>query len=143
MATYTTYDLGDSIAATSGGNAAGFPAQTVLTGEFDASRRNLAAADVVEVVNIPAGTHVTAVFAEVLTTDATMTFDIGDGADPDGYVAAADAATAATVMGAGTLASSGKLYTAADTIDLAVPATKALDTLKVRIYVVCTVLGTG
>lgn len=150
--TYTTYELGDSIAANSGGNAAGFPAQTVLVGEFDAARRVLAAADVVEVITIPAGTQVDRVAYEVLTADATMTVDIGDGATVDGYFADADIGTlgnnamTALALTDGTpntvtRFTGGKYYSSADTIDIYVPAAKALDTLKIRIYVVCTVLG--
>lgn len=140
MATYTTYVGGEVVANGSGGNAAGFPMRTVLTGVFDTSLRNLAAADVLEVVKIPAGTLVESVLLEVLTVDATQTVNVGDGADPDGYVAAADAAVLGTVLGAGALAG-GKFYAAADTIDVEVPATKALDTLKGRIIVACTIVG--
>jgi hypothetical protein len=140
MATYTTYLDGKDVAGASGGNYAGSPGPTVLVGIYDASRRPLAAADVATVVNIPANTYVTKVFYRVLTGDATQTLNIGDGADPDGYVAAADVATAGNVgVGAGALAS-GKLYTAADTIDIEVPATKALDTLKVEVIVSCVLL---
>ena len=143
MATYTTYELGDSISATSGGNAAGFPAPTVLTGEFDSARRNLVAADVIELIDVPAGTLVKNVFYEVLVGEAAQTLDIGDGVDPDGYVAVAAVATAGSSgIGAGALAG-GKYYSAADTIDLAVPATKAYTVLRVRVYVECTILGLG
>ena len=140
MATYTTYSVGgETIAAVSGSNYAGSPVVTVLTGVFDASKRALAAADIAEVVVIPAGTYVMKVFYRVLTADATQTLNVGDGADPDGYVAAADVGTANNSgVGAGALAT-GKYYASADTIDIEVPATKALDTLKVVISAACVI----
>lgn len=140
MATFTTYLDGKGTAAGSGGNYAGSPVQTMLVGVFDAAKRSLAAADVVELINIPAGTYVTKVFYRVLTGDATQTMNVGDGADPDGYVAAADVATAGNAgVGAGALAT-GKFYAAADTIDIEVPATKAYDTLKVEVIVACVLI---
>lgn len=141
MATYTTYPDGRSITASSGYNAAGAPAVTVITGEFDASLRTLAAADVVTLLDIPARTFVHKVFYQVLTADATQTLNIGDGSDVDGFVAVADVATVGnTGMGAGAY-SAGKFYTAADTIDLEVPTGKALDTLKIRVSATVTLLA--
>lgn len=144
MTTYTTYVGGEDIAGSSGGNYAGSPKQTVLTGTFDAAKRGLAAADVATVVNIPAGTHVSGVFVEVLTVDdATHVFNVGDGAAVAGHVSGADAATLGLTQGAGTLIASttlGKLYTAADTIDIEAATGDPLDTLKVRISVVCTIV---
>lgn len=141
MATFTTYANGKNIAASSGSNAAGTPANTVIVGEFDASLRNLAAADVATVLNIPANTFVHKVFYEVVSADATQTMNIGDGADVDGYVAAADVATVGNAnVGAGAFAT-GKFYASADTIDIEVPATKALDTLKVKVMAVVTMFG--
>lgn len=150
MATYTTYDNasgGAVIAASSGGNYAGSPVQTVLTNIFDASKRNLAAADVAEVVDIPAGTHVQQVLIEVLTVDnAGHKVLVGDGADPNGYVTATEGAidALATLRGNGayvdaTAAGVGKFYAAADTIDITANTGDALDTLKLRIIVVCTI----
>jgi hypothetical protein len=145
MATYTTYTDNSVIASSSGGNYAGTPMQTVLTGVFDASKRNLAAADVAEVVNIPAGTHVQQVFVEVLVVDdATHVFNVGDGTDPNGYVTGAAADALATVQGGGayvdaTAAGVGKFYAAADTIDIEAATGDPLDTLKVRISVACTI----
>jgi hypothetical protein len=150
MTAYTNYDApsgGALIAASSGGNYAGAPAQTILTGVFDASKRALAAADTAKVVTIPAGTHVQQVFAEVLTVDdATHVFNVGDDTDPDGYVAGAAADALAVVQGGGayvdaTAAGVGKFYAAADTIDVEAATGDALDTLKVRIIVVCTIVG--
>lgn len=134
MAHFTTYSDGTPITRSSGGNAAGAPMPTVLVGEYDASKRALAAADTADVITIPAGTFVNKVFYEVLTGDATQTLNVGDGADADGFVAAADVATAGNNgMGAGALAT-GKYYGASGgKILIEVPATKALDTLRVRV----------
>lgn len=141
MTTYTTYADGVTATVAGGSNAAGFPAVTVLENVFDASRRNLAAADVIELISIPAKTYVLKVFYEVLTADATQTLNVGDGTDPNGYVAAADVGTAGNNgVGAGAYAS-GVYYSAADTIDIEVPSGKAYDTLKVRVFAHAVVLG--
>lgn len=133
MTHFTTYTDGTAITAASGGNAASAPAMYALEGIFDAAQRNLAAEDTAAVITIPAGTYVYAVFYEVITGDATQTMDVGDGDDPNGWVAAADVATAGnTGVGAGALAG-GKYYATADTLDIQAPATKAFDALKVRI----------
>lgn len=85
--------------------------------------------DVLQVLTVPAGVFVENVGYSVETVeDNTLTFDVGDGSDTDGYIDGADgetlgygisafavqAATNATVVGY----TSGKLYTAADTIDV-------------------------
>lgn len=146
MATYTTYTNGDVVAASSGGNYAGSPARTVLEGVFDSSRRNLVAADVVEMVNIPAGFLVEHVAYRIETAEATaaQTFDIGDGVDPNGYVAAASSSAAAGTRGNGAgalVVAGGTFYAAADTIDLVVPATMVCTTFKIRVFVIGTILS--
>lgn len=140
MATFTDYADGRTIANSGGTGAAGFPAVTTMQNVFDASRRNLAAGDVVEVLAVPAGCYVHKVFVEVLDGEAGQTINVGDGADPDGYVAAGDASTAGYLVGGGALAS-GKLYTEADTIDIEVPATMAYTSLRVRVVAMVTALG--
>lgn len=152
MATYTTYSDGSSITGQSGSNAASYPVSTVISGVFDASKRNLAAADVATVLDIPAGTFVHKVLYKVLTADASQTVNIGDGSDVDGFIAAADVGTAGNA-GMTTLAltegtpntvsgySAGKFYSEADTIDIEVPATKSLDTLKIKLVAVVTIVG--
>lgn len=139
MATYTTYANGTST-VNSAMAAASFPAITTLEQTFDATKRTLAAADVVEMISVPAGTHVHNVYIEVLEGEAAQTLNVGDGADPDGFVAAADVSTTGTrALGAGVAI--GKLYTAADTIDLEVPATMAYTTLRVRVVAMVTMMG--
>ena len=152
MTTFTTYTDGKTIAAASGSNAAGYPAQTVIQGVFDASKRNLAAADVAAVLNIPANTLVHQLMYKVMTADASQTLNVGDGADVDGFLAAVDVGTlgnsGATVVALTegtpntvTGYSLGKFYAAADTIDIEVPSGKSLDTLKIKLVAVVTIMG--
>ena len=142
MATFTTYLDHSPVVRSGGSNAAGFPKITTFENTFDATRRPLAAADVVELINIPPGTLVTKVFVQVLNGEADQTLNVGDGADPDGYVAAANVATTGTrVMGAGAFGAAGKFYATGDTIDIEVPANKAYATLKVRVVVACVCMG--
>jgi hypothetical protein len=136
MATYTTYTNGEVIAST-GGAFASAPSHGVLRGVYDATKRNTVANDIIAVINVPAGTFVERVMTKILTGQATQTISVGDGDDPDGWDATASAATTgAIIVGDGALAT-GKLYSAADTIDIQVPATMAFTTLKVEIVAFC------
>lgn len=81
----------------------------------------LGATDVLEVIRVPANTLVTNVALEVTTAEGgTLTIDVGDGDDPDGFLDGVNANTAAAYLPvAGTAAyEQGKYYTAADTIDV-------------------------
>ena len=74
-----------------------------------------------EVIKVPANTLVTNVALNVTTAEGgTLTIDVGDGDDPDGFLDGVNAnATAAYLPVAGTAAyEQGKYYTAADTIDV-------------------------
>jgi hypothetical protein len=143
MATaYTTYSDGKTIANASGYNAAGAPAATVITGVFDASKRNLTSGDSAAVVTIPANTFVHNVAIEVLTADATQTADVGDGDITDGWGEDLSLADLATVMDEDAdLNVSGKFYSAADTIDVLCPGSKLLDTARFKIHAFVTLLG--
>lgn len=103
-------------------------------------------ADVLEVLNIPAGTLVLRAGHKVTTAEgATAAGTLGDGADPDGYVAASNLNSAATQISALALTegtpntvtgySNGKFYAAADTIDYV--ATNAVDAAVVDFFAVC------
>jgi len=147
MATaFTTYTNGEVVAAASGGNYAGAPVRTVLTGVYDATRRNMTVdLDTMAVVNIPAGTIIENVVLEILSpeTTATPTINVGDGTDPNGWVAGVDTSAAAGTkyLGAGAyVAAGGKLYAAADTLDLEMPAGDDATTLKCKIHVICTIV---
>lgn len=83
----------------------------------------LAAADVFELINIPAGAFVLSVTHKVVTPEgATCTYHLGDGVDPDGFVASANgnAATFASSFNGTTTPAFGvgKFYAEADTLDL-------------------------
>tara|TARA_B100001939_G_C16895897_1_gene597573 strand:- start:888 stop:1346 length:459 start_codon:yes stop_codon:yes gene_type:complete len=93
----------------------------ITTARAAAGLTALAATDVLEVIRVPANTYVTNVALNVTTAEGgTLTVDVGDGDNPDGYLDGVNAnATAAYLTVAGTDAyESGKFYTAADTIDV-------------------------
>lgn len=140
MTAYTTYLGGESVAAHAGANAAGYPANTVLVAEFDAAKRNLAAADTMVLAVIPKGAYVRNVYVEVRTVDAAGTIDIGDADDADGWVDGQSVANATFAIGAGALAG-GKLYTAAQNLILTAPAGVTLDTAKICVYLDMLQLG--
>jgi len=150
MATaFTTYTDGTVVAAASGGNYAGAPAHTVLTGFYDATRRNMTVdTDTMALINIPAGTLVHNVVLEVITIEATATpvISVGDATDPNGWVASESTAVAGKFLGAGAYAiatgtskTNGKLYTTATTINLEQTTTDST-TLKCKVHVICTIL---
>ena len=94
---------------------------TITTERAAAGLTALAAGDVLEVIKVPANTLVTHVALNVTTAEGgTLTVDVGDGDNPDGYLDGVNAnATAAYLTVAGTDAfEAGKFYTAADTIDV-------------------------
>ena len=94
---------------------------TITTERAAAGLTALAAADILEVIKVPANTLVTHVALNVTTAEGgTLTVDVGDGDNPDGYLDGVNAnATAAYLTVAGTDAfEAGKYYTAADTIDI-------------------------
>jgi hypothetical protein len=93
------------------------PDATVLKGSAIATN------DVFELIDVPAGAYVLFVTAQVTTAEGgTCTFDIGDAATVDGYFDGVEGNALTHVNsfdGASTEAfGDGKLYTAADTIDL-------------------------
>jgi hypothetical protein len=93
----------------------------ITTARAAAGLTALGAADILEVIKVPAKTLVTHVALEVTTAEGgTLTLDVGDGDNPDGYLDGVNGnATAAYISVAGTDAfEQGKYYTAADTIDV-------------------------
>ena len=110
----------------------------ITTARADAGLTALTAADVLEVIRIPANTLVTHVALNVTKAEGgTLTIDVGDGDDPDGYHDGVNANTTAAYItdagGAAALAH-GKFYTAADTID--VTTVNAADTAVMELTVV-------
>ena len=94
---------------------------TITTERAAASLTALTSADILEVIRVPANTLVTNVALNVTTAEGgTLTIDVGDGDNPDGYLDGVNGnATAAYLTVAGTDAfEAGKFYTAADTIDV-------------------------
>jgi hypothetical protein len=103
----------------------------------------MSAADVLPVINVPAGAYVRCAVKVVTpsTDSSTRTIDVGDGTDPDGFVDGGDMKTAGRYIVAPALVeaapntivgySFGKYYSAADTIDLT--AVQALTNGIVRV----------
>lgn len=107
---------------------------TITTARAAAGLTALTATDVLEVIRVPANTLVTNVALEVTTAEGgTLTIDVGDGDDPDGFLDGVNAnATAAYIPVAGTAAyEQGKYYTSADTID--VTTVNAADTAVMKL----------
>jgi hypothetical protein len=146
MTAYTTYANGDTVADKSGAAEVAAPARTVFRGFFDASKRNLAAADTMVVLTIPANTWVEQCFVKVDTIDATQTVDIGDGDTADGWGEDLSLAVATTVHDPdadfnAAAGQAGKLYTSETDILITVPTDKALDTAKFEVVMPATLLG--
>ena len=143
-----------------GGNAGGikasFPAARLMTaqvdlgtlGEDEVSSGNVfSAADVIPVLNIPAYTFV--LDAGLICTtaeDTTLTLDLGDGDDPNGYVDGYDAESTGVRLtavdeGFGTDNVAGKLYASADTIDLTIATVGAQTAHQCVVTVFAVVAG--
>ena len=77
---------------------------TITTERAAAGLTALTSADILEVIKVPAKTLVTHVALEVTTAEGgTLTVDVGDGDNPDGYLDGVNAnATAAYLTVAGT-----------------------------------------
>ena len=135
------------------GGGEGLPASncgqlTRLQMEIDFSEDNAALDDVVQLFDVPAGTYVFTAAGDVEAVEgAAGTFDLGDGDDPDGYLAGADAnALGKSCSAPGALAEGapntldpafarGKFYATAGVIQLTAKA--ALDAAKVKIAILC------
>lgn len=142
MAVQASYTNGASIAAASGGNHAGSPAHTILTGIYDSTRLNVVSGDVIPVVNIPAGTLIKNVILEVITGQATVTLGLGKTGTTAGYLAATAVTTAGTKT-AGTAGSlivaSGDFIATAGTVDLLVGGATAAGVV-VKVHVLCAIV---
>jgi hypothetical protein len=143
MATITNF-LNGMTTARAGFPANGLNKMFVLRNQLDFSDVPVAAADVVQALVIPANTMVIDVLTRVVTAEgAACTADVGDGTDPNGFDDAIDLnATAGitTQSAAGTdayatTASKGKVYTAADTLDLTMD--HATDAAVLLVFAIC------
>jgi len=137
MADVEAYRGGEPIAQSAGSGAAGYPAYLILENTIEADRIDggVAATDTLRLMDIPAGMVVQDVVLQVITGEATVTVDVGDSTDPNGWVAAQAVATAGRYLGGGAYAAAGKLY-AADTELIATPAAASLAAAKLRVVVV-------
>lgn len=117
-----------------------------LENTVDLSITSRAANDVLQMLSIPAGTKVIELTVDVEVVEDGGTFDVGDGADIDGYHDGVDAtalgitsltlvmveAAPNTILGY----TNGKEYTTADTIDIKVLG-QTFDEAKLRIKAHC------
>ena len=108
--------------------------------ELDCSKRNLASADIAQLISVPANTFVQAVMWQVKTAEgAAATATLGDGDDVDGFNIGRGATIDLNALGGnssgpiGTSAgyTDGKYYPTADTIDLVAGA--ALDAVVIKV----------
>jgi hypothetical protein len=112
----------------------------------------LTAGDALEVIRIPAGTQVVAVGLSVTTAEGgTLTVDVGDGDDPDGWLDGVNANTAAGYSSSTVTISEGtpntispafafgKYYGAEDTID--VKTVNAADTAVMTVWAIVANVG--
>jgi len=153
MATYTDgtgYNLGSAAHVASGINKVGvleveLNFATITTDRAAAGLTALGANDVLTALHIPAKTMVLAVGLDVTTAEGgTLTIDVGDGGDVDGFLDGVNANTVASYSTSLTLTeatpntvtgySNGKYYSAADTIDI--KTINAADTAVVRLWAV-------
>lgn len=102
---------------------------TITAARLAAGATALAAADILQVISLPAKTFVIAAGLDVTTAaGGTLTLDLGDGSDADGYIDGVDGNAVASYAPIKTLVegtpntilgySLGKYYSAADTLDL-------------------------
>lgn len=108
-----------------------------------------ASGDVVQALSIPANTFVQKAFCNIVTAEGgALTAELGDGADANGWDVQVDLNAAAGTITAPSMALSegtpntytdayapGKLYDAADTIDLVLGG--AADAAVVDVYAIC------
>ena len=108
-----------------------------LKGEIDFAVDNQSSGDIIQLISIPADTHVLAVDTKVVTAEGgTLTYESGDAVDPNGWDAAVDGNVAGSVQGNGAFASDGgKLYTSADTLDIVI--NNDADKAKIQMFAFC------
>ena len=151
MATYTEatgFDKGSAGIPAKGLNRVSFIEvtlnwATISSKRAAAGQTALGAGDVLEVLSLPAKSYVMQAGLDVTTAEgATLTIDVGDGSDPDGYLDGVNANTTASYATSLALTeaspntvtgySNGKYYSAADTID--VKTVNAADAAVMRLW---------
>ena len=134
-----------------------FPAASMeLFNTVDFSKFNGGSADVIQMIEVPKNTLVLSVSHKVITAEGgTTTGTIGDGSDANGWLAAVNNNAAADtwlhsngkitlsegapntiVYNDAYFALGGKVYTAADTIDMTLSA-NAVATAKIQLIALC------
>ena len=108
----------------------------IMAAMIDTAVQNLAADDIWQAMTVPAGSIVVAVGAVILTAEGgTLTIDVGDGDDVDGYLDGSNGNSAGASYSSinGTTGySGGRYYSAEDTID--VKAINAADAAKIVVW---------
>ena len=113
----------------------------IATDRSAAGQAALAAADVLELFTVKAGTWVPAAFIQATTAEgAAATVQLGDGADPNGFIDSSSINTTGWYSSLVTTAYSvavggGKLYTADDTVDLTLDH-NSIDTAVIYVTIV-------
>lgn len=102
------------------------------------------ASDVIQLWDIPAGTHIQAVLVNVTTAEgAAATITIGDGTSAAGFLASTSinsVAATGTIITDAFGATGGKLYTATDTLDIVFGTAADIDVAVFDVYVICTMI---
>lgn len=137
MAIVTTHSTGQPVVHLDG-NFVG-----VMENYIDFAAYTATAADVIEVLNVDAGTFVFDTFTRVVTAEgATATGDLGDGSDPNGYNDAVNMNSTAgtietTVIGVSSTDAYGvgRYYSSADTIDLTLD--HSMDAAQMYVAALC------
>lgn len=123
--------------------------QFLLEGTFDSSVQALAQNEVAELINIPANTFVQKVFYKITTGEgAARNFELGDATDTDGYLVSTSAQNAGGWVACGLVLTEaapntvtgytgGKLYTAADTLDLKAVTALGLSEAVIEVKALC------
>lgn len=141
MATYTNWVVVGSAAITASGLNKVYVAKT----RVDFSAVNTTASATVQCIAVPANTLVIEVGTRLITAEGgTLTATVGDGAGANSWDAAVDLNTTVgtvttSLVGTDAYAAStlrGKVYTAADTIDL-VTSANAAATAVIDVWALC------
>ena len=86
---------------------------------FDATGQNVAAGDIVEMINVPAETLVINAGIEILTAStSSVTYILGDGSDDNSYMTATAADATGHKATSEAVTNVGTIYGSADTIDI-------------------------
>jgi hypothetical protein len=94
--------------------------------------------DTVQVLKLPASTHVSGAGYEILTAETTNTsaqVELGDGVDPNRWVASGVVSSTGVSASVATTSALGHTYASADTIDLLISVDDPTDA-KIRVWAI-------